>query len=129
MPEPTQLPLNPGVPPQAGFSRVIRTTRSTSAGGVGGRPGGRGWRHFAATNRRCQDNSVPGVTIRCARSCFGNNRASAAITALSLHVGFGGPACRRSTVVSCHSTNISTSFDAGDRANSTNQDKTVTKHR
>jgi len=37
--------------------------------------------------------------------------------------------CRLGTAISCRSTNISTSFDADDRVNSTNQNKTVTKNR
>jgi hypothetical protein len=60
---------------------------------------------------------------------LGNSLASAAITARSLHIGPGRPTWRRNTATSCRSTNISTSFDADDRANSANHDKTVTKNR
>ena len=84
---------------------------------------------MASTWMFVPDLNVPGVTIRRARSCFGNSRASAAISARSFHVGLGRPACRRNTAISRRSTNISTSFDADDRANSTNQDKAITKKR
>jgi hypothetical protein len=67
--------------------------------------------------------------MRCAHKYFGNSLANAAITARSLHVDLGRPAWRRNTATSYRSTNISTSFDADDRANSTNHDKTVTKNR
>ena len=57
--------------PHRVFSRARRRISATSSSGTGGRPGGLGWRHFAATRRRCQRSSVPGVTIRAARSAFG----------------------------------------------------------
>ena len=57
--------------PHRVFSRARRRISATSSSGIGGRPGGLGWRHFAATRRRCQRSSVPGVTIRRARSPFG----------------------------------------------------------
>ena len=41
---------------------------------IGGRPGGFGQRHVAATILQRQRPSVPGVTIRCPRSTRGNSR-------------------------------------------------------
>ena len=70
--------------PQRRFSRASRKISAASSSGIGGRPGGLGWRHFAAAMRRCQRSSVPGVTIRRARSAFGKTPASAASTARSL---------------------------------------------
>ncbi|HLX50094.1 MAG TPA: hypothetical protein VKS82_17340, partial [Streptosporangiaceae bacterium] len=77
--------------PHHRFSRASRRINATSSSGTGGRPGDLGWRHFAAAIRRCQRSSVPGVTIRHARSAFGRTRASAASTARSLQdrCGFG----------------------------------------
>ena len=49
------------------------------------------------------------------------------MTARSLQVG--QPTRRRTTAISRRGTNISTSFDTDDRANSTNLGKTVTKNR
>jgi hypothetical protein len=57
---------------------VNLVSRLTSSSGTGGRPGGLGWRHFAAARRRCQRSSVPGVTIRQALSVFGMILVSAA---------------------------------------------------
>ena len=69
---------------QRRFSRASRTINATRSSGIGGRPGGLGWRHFAAAMRRCQRSNVPGVTIRHVRSAFGKTRASAASTARSV---------------------------------------------
>jgi hypothetical protein len=77
VPEPSQLTLDAYHSP-ARFSRASRRISVVSSSGIGGRPGGLGWRHFAAAMRRCQRSSVPGVAIRRARSAFGRTRASAA---------------------------------------------------
>jgi hypothetical protein len=45
--------------PHRVFSRARRRIRATSSSGTGGRPGGLGWRHLAATSRRCQRLSAP----------------------------------------------------------------------
>jgi hypothetical protein len=65
--EPAQLALDPyyaspGVlpgQPQDQRDELVRNRRAAD---------GLGWRHFAATRRRCQRSSVLGVTIRRARS-------------------------------------------------------------
>jgi hypothetical protein len=97
----------------------------TSSSGIGGRPGGLGWRHFAAISLRCQRRSVPGVTIRCARSARGGMRASAASTARSGQVVLGLGFARRRTATSWRSASISASFVADDLAKRTSQDSTV----
>ena len=126
--EPTQLALDAYYSP-AGFSRASRKISAASSSGIGGRPGGRGWRHFAAAMRRCQSSSVPGVTIRQARSAFGKTRPNAASTARSLQDKRGLGVARRSTVTSCRSTSISASLDAEDRTSSASHDTTVTSSR
>jgi len=100
-----------------------------SSSGTGGRPGGLGWRHFAATSRRWQRNSVPGVTIRQARSPFGMILARAASTARSAQDMRGLGLARRSTATSCRSASISASLADEDRASSVSQDSTVTSSR
>ena len=115
--------------PQRRFLRANRKISAASSSGMGGRPGGLGWRHFAAAMRRCQPSSVPGVTIRQARNPFGGTRASAASTARSLQAKRGLGVARRSTVTSCQSTSISASLDAEDRASSASHDTTVTSSR
>jgi hypothetical protein len=115
--------------PHRRFSRAIRKINATSSSGTGGRPGALGWRHFAAAIRRCQRSSVPGVTIRHARSAFGRTRASAASTARSLQDKCGSGVARRSTATSCRSASISASSDAEDRVSNASQDTTVTSSR
>jgi len=115
--------------PHRVFSRARRKISATSSPGTGGRPGGLGWRQFAATRRRCQRSSVPGVTIRRVRSPFGMILVSAASTARSVQDMCGPGSARRSTVTSCLSASISTSLDDEDRATSASQDSTVTSSR
>ena len=115
--------------PHRVFSRARRTISATSSSGTGGRPGGLGWRHLAATRRRCQRSSVPGVTIRRARSAFGMILVSAASTARSVQDMRGLGFARRSTATSCRSASISTSLCDEDRASSASQDNTVTSTR
>jgi hypothetical protein len=128
MPEPTQLALDPDHAPP-GFSRARRRISAMSSSGTGGRPGALGWRHFAATSRRCQRSSVPGVTIRRARSPLGMILASAARTARSVQDIHGLGLDRRSTATSRRSASISTSLADEDRASSASQDSTVTSSR
>jgi len=115
--------------PRRVFSRARRRISATSSSGTGGRPGGLGWHHFAATRRRCQRSSVPGVTIRRVRSPFGMILVSAASTARSVQDMCGLGFARRSTATSCRSASISTSLDDADRATSASQDSTVTSSR
>jgi hypothetical protein len=102
---------------------------AASSSGTGGRPGGLGWRHFAATSRRCQRSNVRGATIRRARSPVGMILASAASTARSVQDTRGLGLVRRSTATSCRSASISTSLAAEERASSASQDSTVTSSR
>ena len=86
--------------PQVEFSAASRRTNFTMSSGVGGRPGGLGWRHVVATSRRCQRSSVAGVTIRWARRALGTSLARAASTALSIQCSRGLGLDRRSTATS-----------------------------
>ena len=112
--------------PQRRFSRANRKISAARSSGMGGRPGGLGWRHLAAAMPRCQPSSVSGVTIRQVRNAFGKTRASAASIARSLQDKRGLGVARRSTVTSCRSTSISASLDAEDRTSSASHDTTVT---
>jgi hypothetical protein len=115
--------------PHRVFSRARRRISATSSSGTGGRPGGLGWRHFAATRRRCQRSSAPGVTMRRARSALGMFLVSAARTARPVQDIRGLGVVRRSTATSCRSASISTSLADEDRASSASQDSTVTSSR
>ena len=115
--------------PQRRFSRASRKISATTSSGSGGRPGCLGWRHLATAMRRCQRSSVPGVTIRPARSAFGRTLASAASTARSLQDRRGLGVTRRSTATSCRSAGISASLDEDERASNASQDTTVTSSR
>ncbi len=115
--------------PQVRFSRARRRMSSITSSGSGGRPGGLGSRHFAATSRRCQVRSIPGVTSRLLRSPFGSTRASAASAARSDQDSFGFGLARRSTATSWRSASISASLEAEDRASNESQDTTVTSSR
>ncbi len=117
-----------GPRPRSG-SAANRTMIAITASGTGGRPGGRGCRHRAATSRRCHRSSVPGVTIRCARSTFGSTWASAAKTARSGHDSRGFGLVRGRTATSCRSASISASFDADDRASRAIHENTWTTSR
>ena len=50
--------------PQAGFSWATRSTRSRISWLTLGRPDWFGYVHLRVIRRRCQANSVPGVTSR-----------------------------------------------------------------
>lgn len=67
---------------------------------------------------------MPGVTIRCIRSCLGSSLVKAAIMARSAQSGFGRATWRRRTAISCRSTKISTSFEVPLRASSVSQPNT-----
>jgi hypothetical protein len=57
-----------------------------------------------------QASRVPGVTIRCDRTCPGSSLAKAALTGRSAQSGPGRATCRRKTAISFPSTWISASF-------------------
>ena len=98
--------------PQVGFSAARRSASRRSSAEVDGRPGGRcGWVQCRAMRRRCQRNSVSGVTSHPARL----GRASAAAIApsklRSASVSSGRSICRRSTASWWRNTMISRSFE------------------
>ncbi len=111
--------------PHQRFSLARRSTSAMTSSEIRGRPDGLGWHRFAATSRRCQRSSVPGVTIRCPRSALGRTRASAASTARSGQVIFGFGFPRRRIATSCRSASISASLNAEERASSTSHDSSV----
>jgi hypothetical protein len=126
--EPTQPAMDTYYSPAPVLLRQPQDQRGSSSG-IGGRPGGLGWRHLAAAMRQCQRSSVPGLTIRQARSAFGKTWASAASTARSLQDKRDLGVARRRTVTSCQSTSISASLDAEDRTSSASHDTTITSSR
>ena len=94
VPAPVRCPRRRSSPwirttPQRGLSLASLTINFASSLASGGRPGAFGWVHFLATMRRCQRSSVPGVTIRCARSAVGRIRANAANSARSAQSTLG----------------------------------------
>jgi hypothetical protein len=121
VPEPAQLSLDADHA-HVRFSVARRTISSVISSLIGGRPGGRGWRHFAATSLRCQRSKIAGVTTRHERKAFGRSRDKAASTARSAQLSCGRGLVRRSTATSWRSASISASLDAEDRASSANQD-------
>jgi hypothetical protein len=112
--------------PQVSFSVANRSINAVISSPTGGRPGGLGWRHFAATKRRCHRNNVPGVAIRQTRTGLGSIHDNAASTARSDHTS-RGIGFARNTATSCRNTKISASFHADDRASNTNHDNTRTE--
>lgn len=105
--------------PHDGLSPASRRISSTSSSPIGGRPGGRGCRHLAATNLRCHRSTVPGATSRWARRCLGSSRISAANNARSVQSSRGVGLVRRSTATSWRNTINSTSLAALLRPSST----------
>ena len=94
-----------------------RSTTTAEFPAPTGRPGGRwGWVQCPTTRRRCQRNSVSGVTSHPARL----GRASAAAIApsklRSASVSSGRSICRRSTASWWRNTMISRSFERPDLA-------------
>ena len=61
--------------PHRRFSLARRRISAMTSSESDGRPGGFGWRQFAATILLCERRSVPGVTILCSRSAFGSTNA------------------------------------------------------
>jgi hypothetical protein len=112
--------------PHRVFSRASRKISATSSSGTGGRPGGFGWRHLAATGAGGSAAACPVSRSDGTRSARGRIRASAAATAVSLHDSRSLGFARHSTAISCRSARISASLDAGDRASSASQEGAVT---
>ena len=84
--------------PQVGFSAARRSASRRSSAEVDGRPCGRsGWVQCRAMRRRCQRNSVSGVTSHPARLGRANAAAIAASKLRSASVNSGRSTCRRST--------------------------------
>ena len=131
VPAPTRWPSPTSSPwirrwPHPGFSRARRTTRSRTSSLIQGRPGRFGYVQCRATRRRCQDISVPGVTIRCLHSSRGRARTNADSTARSGHDSLGLPTWRRSTATSCRSTNNSATIADSPPTTRGNQPNTPT---
>ena len=102
--------------PQVGFSAARRSASRRSSAAVGGRPGGRcGWVQCPAMRRRCQRNSVSGVTSHPARLGRASAAAIAASKLRSASVSSGRSTCRRSTASWWRNTMISRSFERLER--------------
>jgi hypothetical protein len=87
--------------PQCGFSWPSRRISVRSDDSSGGRPGARCVDvQRRATSRRCQRNSVSGLTGKPAQATRGSERLSAASNARSARVSFGCRPCRRSVASS-----------------------------
>ena len=90
--------------------------RRRSSAAVGGRPGGRcGWVQCRAMRRRCQRNSVSGVTSQPARLGWRSAAATAPSRARSPSLSAGRLIWRRRTVSWWRNTMISRSFERPDR--------------
>ena len=99
---------------QVGFSAARRSASRRSFAEVDGRPGGRcGWVQCPAMRRRCQRNSVSGVTSHPAR--LGRGSAAAIAPSKLRSVMSGRSTCRRSTPSWWRNTMISRSFERPDR--------------
>jgi hypothetical protein len=82
--------------PQLLFSRASRRISSRTYRATGGRPGRRcGYVQRQATSRRCQRNSVSGLTMKRARERRGSTRLSAASRKRSWGSKRGRPTCRQ----------------------------------
>ena len=102
--------------PQVGFSAARRSASRRSSAEVDGRPGGRcGWVQCPTMRRRCQRNSVSGVTSHPARLGRGSAAAIAPSKLRSASVSSGRSTCRRSTPSWWRNTMISRSFERPDR--------------
>ena len=102
--------------PQVGFSAARRSASRQSSADVDGRPGGRwGWVQCPTTRRRCQRNSVSGVTSHPARLGRGSAAAIAPSKLRSASVSSGRSIGRRSTASWWRNTMISRSFERPDR--------------
>ena len=102
--------------PQVGFSAARRSASRRSSADVDGRPGGRcGWVQCRAMRRRCQRNSVSGVTSHPARLGRGSAAAIAASKLRSASVSSGRSTWRRNTASWWRNTIISRFFERPDR--------------
>ena len=102
--------------PQVGFSAARRSASRRSSADVDGRPGGRcGWVQCRAMRRRCQRNSVSGVTGHPARLGRGSAAAIAASKVRSVSVSSGRSTWRRNTASWWRNTIISRFFERPDR--------------
>ena len=102
--------------PQVGFSAARRSASRRSSADVDGRPGGRcGWVQCRAMRRRCQRNSVSGVTSHPARLGRGSAAAIAASKVRSVSVSSGRSTWRRNTASWWRNTIISRFFERPDR--------------
>ena len=102
--------------PQVGFSAARRSASRRSSADVDGRPGGRwGWVQCPTMRRRCQRNSVSGVTSHPARLDRGSAAAIAPSKLRSASVSSGRSTCRRSTASWWRNTMISRSFERPER--------------
>ena len=98
--------------PQWPFSRASRRINSRTSGPSRGRPGRRcGYVQWRAMIRRCQPNSVSGVTGNACHDRRGSTRLSATSTSRSRAVSCGRRVCRRRIASSCRSRTISSSFE------------------
>ena len=102
--------------PQVGLSAARRSVSRRISAEVDGRPGGRcGWVQCRAMRRRCQRNSVSGVTSHPVRLGRASAAAIAASKVRSVSVSSGRSTCRRSTASWWRNTMISRSFERPDR--------------
>ena len=102
--------------PQVGFSAARRSASRRGSADVDGRPGGRcGWVQCRAMRRRCQRNSVSGVTSHPARLGRGSAAAIAASKVRSVSVSSGRSTWRRNTASWWRNTIISRFFERPDR--------------
>ena len=102
--------------PQVGFSAARRSVSRRSSAEVDGRPGGRcGWVQCPTMRRRCQRNSVSGVTRHPARLGRASAAAIAPSKVRSASVSSGRSTCRRSTPSWWRNTMISRSFERRER--------------
>ena len=102
--------------PRVGFSAARRSVSRRSSAAVGGQPGGRcGWVQCRTMRRRCQRNSVSGVTNHPARLGRASAAAIAASKLRSASVISGRSTWRRSTASWWRDTMISRSFQRPDR--------------
>ena len=99
-----------------GFSAARRSVSSRSTAEVDGRPGRRcGWVQCRTMRRRCQRNSVSGVTNHPARLGRGSAAAIAPSKLRSVSVNLGRSTCRRSTPSWWRNTTISRSLERRER--------------
>jgi hypothetical protein len=111
-----------GTTPHVRFSVAGLTTNAMISSLTGGRPGGVGWCHFPATNRRCDRSNVSGDTVRHVPIAVGGQRDNAAGMARSDQNSRGVGFARRNTGTSWRNAKISVSFHADDRDSNTNHD-------